>query len=171
MPYPNTLEEIEAQVEAVLDPRSGKDSLLLTPKSPYSATITNKRLRSINLFHFGKLFTIDSEIKDNAERLRYTACDADISVFLFGADYSAMLESPTHILTAVNHNGVMISEIVCDCNNFSLFTKAEAVLYSHAGPFGDVRVKEFNYESELNLARERYLAAFGKIPISLISYL
>ena len=172
MPYPNFPHEIEAQFEAMFDPESGKDSVLLTPGSalPRSKLGSNVCYRR-NLGKFGVLFTVSprvTELVDVWERQGISLTDALVGKLLFGeVGAFGFPATPNGILIALNFEGARISELVVDTKELEKFAIAEATMYSHAGAKGSVILHDFNSDIEMARAKEAFIHSFGKIPLSL----
>lgn len=167
-----------AEFEAMLDPSSGRDCVLITPGSRVPVEFANNwRLQRVNVQPYGVIYTnnqyVAARLQDAAEQNAFVdreTADCLIGWALFqAAGWNGMPLNSDVYVSAYNKDDVQVSEVLADSSDTYALSVAEAVMRSHAGPEGYVKITEINIPAVMERSREWYERG-GGVPHSLIHF-
>lgn len=173
IPPPMPDEEMVAEFEAMLDPSSGRDCVLITPGSRVP-NIYNSALIRVNVQPYGVMYTTNSALASELRELSAKNAFADpqmgdliIGRALFqAAGYNGIPEGADVYVSAYNQNKVQVSEVLADSKDLYALSVAEAVMRSHAGPEGYVEIAPIDLEKTWARCKDWYQRG-GGLPITL----
>lgn len=177
IPPPRPFEEIVAEFEAMYNPSSGRDAVLITPGSEVPPLDETQKLERVNVQPYGFIYTNNPHV---AGRLQQAAdqnafVDKRIADCLIGealfqaAGYNGMPPGADVYVSAYNEDDIQVSEVLADSSDTYGMSVAEAVMRSHAGPTGYVKITPIDVEAVKERSREWYERG-GGIPHSLLHF-
>lgn len=164
IPPPRPLDEIVAEFEAMYDLSSGRDAVLITPGSEVPILGASQKLERVNVQPYGFIYTNNPH---TAARLRQAAdqnafvnkeiADCLIGEALFqAAGYNGMPEGADVYVSAYNGVDVQVSEVLATSTDTYGLSVAEAVMRSHAGPTGYVKITPIDIDAVRERSKEWY---------------
>jgi hypothetical protein len=164
IPPPRPFEEIVAEFEAMYDPSSGRDAVLITPGSEVPALDEAQKLERVNVQPYGFIYTNNTH---TAERLRQAAdqnafANKEIADCLIGealfqaAGYNGMPEGADVYVSAYNEFDIQVSEVLANSSDTYALSVAEAVMRSHAGSTGYVKITPIDIDEVRERSKEWY---------------
>ena len=162
----------------MLNPSSGRDCVLITPGSRVPEDYADDpRLQRVNVQPYGVIYTNNPHV---ADRLRNAAdknvfVDKEIADCLIGealfqaAGYNGMPEGSDVYVSAYNRDNIQVSEVLANSSDIYALSVAEAVMRSHAGPDGYVKITDIDLPAVMDRSREWYERG-GGVPHSLCHF-
>jgi hypothetical protein len=175
IPPPRPDEEMVAEFEAMLDPSSGRDCVLVTPGSRVPEEFAyDAVLLRVNVQPYGFIYTNNEAL---ASKLRAHSsyndfvnpelADKIIGEALFqAAGYNGIPEGADVYVSAYNQRGVQVSEVLANSRDLYALSVAEAVMRSHAGPEGHVEITLLDLDQSWDRCKTWYQRG-GGVPITL----
>ena len=158
IPPPSPDEQMLAQFEAMLDPSSGRDAVLVTPGSRVPDVELPAGVERVGVQPYGFIYTSNSHLAGDLRKASIEGLFSDPScgdrligwaLFQAAGVNGVPVQADVAVL-ALNAAGVRVSEVLADSSDVRALSIAEAVMRSHAGPDGRVAMEPINDEQYLN---------------------
>lgn len=164
IPPPRPFEEIIAEFEAMYDPSSGRDAVLITPGSEVPMLFKSRKLERVNVQPYGFIYTNNSHVADRLQKAadQNAFADKEVADCLIGealfqaAGYNGMPSGSDVYVSAYNKFDIQVSEVLANSTDPYGLSVAEAVMRSHAGPTGYVKITPIDIEEVRERSKEWY---------------